>query len=164
MVTSVAYRRAGPSPDARAAALMCAKVNAESDIDCNAWPSWTAADVRNWLQEAARKDGTSWVEAILPSFEAAGIDGPTLLELSEDDLKEFEGLDGVKAIARRKAFLSLVRTLPRSSSNEALNDYFTAGETLAIVYTLVLSVVVGLLAGPPDVCDGQYEGANASTR
>ena len=164
------FRRAGPSPDADAgaAALMSAKVNAESDIDvkidCNAWPSWTAADVRNWLQEAARKDGTSWVEAILPSFEAAGIDGPTLLELSEDDLKEFEGLDGVKAIARRKAFLSLVRTLPRSSSNEALNDYFTAGETLAIVYTLVLSVVVGLLAGPPDVCDGQYEGANASTR
>ena len=162
------FRRAGPSPDARAAALMCAKVNAESDIDCNAWPSWTAADVRSWLQDRCSQegwqDGTSWTEAILPSFEAAGIDGPTLLELSEDDLKDVEGFDGVKGIARRKAFLSLVRTLPRSSSNEALNDYFTAGETLAIVYTLVLSVVVGLLAGPPDVCDGQYEGENASTR
>ena len=57
------FRRAGPSPDADAgaAALMSAKVNAESDIDvkidCNAWPSWTVADVRSWLQDRCSQEG-----------------------------------------------------------------------------------------------------------
>ena len=148
---------------------MRAKVNAPLEIDANAWPSWTAADVHNWLLVAMKRDARlseegSWAKAILPRIEEAGIDGPTLLELTEDDLKEFKEFNGAEAIASRKAFLTLVRTLPRSSSNDALNDYMTAGEALAIVYALVLSVVVGLLASLPDLCDGQYEGDNGSTR
>ena len=119
-----------------------------------AWWTWDAEGVVKWLREdAGFGDGVGDAETskVFSNFLDHDVDGRCLMELTEDELN---GL-GVTKLARRKRLMRKIRDLPLSSTVDNLETYASAGDSLAIVFALILGIVLALLADLKDFdCSG----------
>lgn len=130
-----------------------------------AWWKWTGAgEVVAFLKHELAKRELNIPQKFAKLAEEDAITGALMVQMTEEEVKEHlcdkEPGKELVGLKQSKVIYAIIRALPYSSTGEKIELYCSAGDTLAVVFALILGVVLTILSGTtPEIgCDGVYDG------